>query len=199
MKISTRFAAWALLLPLSGCASTLGHDDAQAYKRLPDACSLVSSATLERYIGPAASPEPSHVPEVRSGDKQSLCSWERASQSGSSLLVAETLHANANGGTTSAIRAFQQDRPTPCPSPEHCRPLQGVGSDAYIQGNNLQSSGPMVGDGSIDVHIREKNILIGISYIPATDGSATVPGDSMVIRLTNLAREVAANVRKQEQ
>lgn len=185
-----------LLLTAAGCASTHKGQD-EPYTRVVDACTLLGAPSVQRYVGDGAKLERSPAPAPRSGNKQSVCSWSRATSGGASIYLAESFYFKKNGGAASASKAFKFGLSS-C-SDEPCRRLRGIGSEAYITGNFIGAPSPSPADGSIDVHVRDANLEFTISYLPGVDKSSPTIGPNVTANATVLAKEALNNLRKTRQ
>ncbi|MEU6748925.1 hypothetical protein ABZ914_22120 [Spirillospora sp. NPDC046719] len=185
-------AVCLILLVAGGCSSASGQAD-RMYPRIVDACKLIGTSSLQRYIGVGAISHPSRPPDVRPGDRQWVCSWG-SSLPGPSLRLAEVFHSRKNGGTSAAARDFKFGRST-CRGTV-CRELRGLGSEAFVTGGDLYSSAPSPANGSIDVYVRDANIEFTISYLPGANRSTPSLVPDVATNVTSLAREALGNLHE---
>ena len=165
----------------------------QGYARLPPPCTLVTAATLAKYV-PGATSKPLG-PSVPGG-----CDWHGTSGSlGQRDLVVVAAVFGSPAGVTLARQLFDLDSHAPISTPHHeitftvtRRSVPGLGDQAVVRifqpGKNVVPPLP-----EIEVDVRSRNAEFSVSFNVDLPGAQPPPsGPELVSETSAIARNIMA-------
>lgn len=165
----------------------------EGYTALPPPCTLVTAATVAKYV-PGATSKPLG-PSVPGG-----CDWHGTSGSlGQRDLVVVAAVFSSSSGVTLARQLFNLDAHTTISTPHHeitftviRRPVPGLGDQAVVQifqpGKNVVPQLPV-----IEVDVRSRNAEFSVTFNVDLPGAQPPPsGPELVLDTVAIARNILA-------